>query len=122
MTSRLVLLVFGMTLVIAAAPNGKAIFKGHCTPCHGEDGKGKPAVGTPDFTNAKTQDSLTDEEIIGTITNGRKGTLMPAWKGKLSPEEVSAVASYVRSLGPVGGRVEGREQAVAAIQESRRHR
>jgi len=74
------LLAFGMTLVIAAAPNGEAIFKEHCTHWHREDGKGKLAVGTPDFTNAKTQDSLTDGEIIGTIANGRKGTLMPAWK------------------------------------------
>jgi cbb3-type cytochrome c oxidase subunit III len=95
MTSRLMLLAFGMTLVIAAAPNGEAIFKEHCTHCHGEDGKGKLAVGKPDFTNAKTQDSLTDEEIIGTITNGRKKILMPAWKGRLSTEEISAVASYV---------------------------
>ena len=34
-----------------------------------------------------------------TIGNGRKGTIMPAWKGKLSDEEIAAVAGYVRSLG-----------------------
>jgi mono/diheme cytochrome c family protein len=33
------------------------------------------------------------------ITSGKKGTIMPAWKGKLSPQEISAAASYVRSLG-----------------------
>ena len=52
MTSRLMLLAFGMTLVIATAPNGEAIFKEHCTHCHGEDGKGKLAEGKPDFTSA----------------------------------------------------------------------
>ena len=82
---------------------GEAIFKQNCTPCHGEDGKGKAAVGTPDFTSAKLQASLTDQYILNTITNGKTGTIMPAWKGKLSEEQISAVASYVRSLGG-GGR------------------
>ncbi|SRR5579871_6198209 len=79
--------------------SGEAIFKGHCTPCHGEDGKGKAAVGTPDFTSRKIQASLTDADILNIITNGKKGTIMPAWKGKLSPREIAAAASYVRSLG-----------------------
>lgn len=79
--------------------NGEAIFKGHCTPCHGGDGKGIAAVGTPDFTSRKIQASLTDADIIKIITNGKEGTIMPAWKGKLSPQEIAAAASYVRSLG-----------------------
>ena len=83
--------------------NGEAVFKGHCTPCHGEDGKGKAAVGTPDFTSSKIQSSLTDQDILNTITNGRPGTLMPAWKGKLSTDEISAAAAYVRSLGRAAG-------------------
>lgn len=108
-----------------AAPNGEAILKGHCTPCHGNDGKGKATVGTPDFTTAKIQDSLTGEEIVNTITNGRKGTIMPAWKRELSPEEIAAVASYVRSLVPARGRGKARAQArtqAAAIRASNRHR
>ena len=78
---------------------GAAVFKGHCTPCHGKDGKGEASVGTPDFTSPKIQASLTDSEITDIITNGKKGTIMPAWKGNLSPQEISAAASYVRSLG-----------------------
>jgi hypothetical protein len=75
MTSSLALLALGITLTAVAAPNGEAIFKGHCTPCHGNDGKGRATVGTPDFTTAKIQDSLTDEEIVNTIANVRKGTI-----------------------------------------------
>ena len=88
----------------AIAADGEAVFKARCTACHGQDGKGKAAVGTPDFTSAKTQAGLTDAAIVETITNGRKDTIMPAWKGKLSELEISSVASYVRSLGPMGGR------------------
>ena len=61
------------SVVHAAGPDGHAIFKDHCAGCHGDDGKGISTVGTPDFTDRKIQASLTDEEIIDTITNGRKG-------------------------------------------------
>jgi mono/diheme cytochrome c family protein len=87
------------SVVHAAGPDGHAIFKDHCTGCHGDDGKGISTVGTPDFTDLKVQASVTDEEIIDTITNGRKGTIMPAWKEQLSEQEISAVAEFVRSLG-----------------------
>jgi cytochrome c oxidase cbb3-type subunit 3 len=84
---------------VLGAADGDAVFKGRCTGCHGSDGKGKSAIGTPDFTSAKTQSELSDADLIDTISNGRKGTIMPAWKGKLSGEEISAVATYLRSLG-----------------------
>lgn len=87
------------SVVHAAGPDGHGIFKDHCAGCHGDDGKGISTVGTPDFTDHKIQASLTDEEIIDTITNGKKGTIMPAWKGQLSTQEISAVAEFVRSLG-----------------------
>ena len=110
---RLALIMFSMTAAGVYVPasllspafafandtSGAAVFKDHCTPCHGEDGKGKAPVGTPDFTSPKIQASLTDSEIMDIITNGKKGTIMPAWKGTLSPQEISAAASYVRSLG-----------------------
>lgn len=92
------------SVVLAAGPDGQAIFKDHCAGCHGGDGKGISTVGTPDFTESKVQASLTDEEIIDTITNGRPGTIMPAWKGQLSAQEISAVAVFVRSLGRAAGR------------------
>ena len=110
---KLALIMFSMTAggvyVPASLPSpafafandtsGAAVFKVHCTPCHGEDGKGKASVGTPDFTSPKIQASLTGSEIMDIITNGKKGTIMPAWKSELSPQEISAAASYVRSLG-----------------------
>ena len=86
-------------LAFANDTSGAAVFKSHCTPCHGDDGKGKAFVGTPDFTSSKLQASLTNSEIMDIITNGKKGTIMPAWKGILSAQEISAAASYVRSLG-----------------------
>jgi cbb3-type cytochrome c oxidase subunit III len=99
MTSRIVLLAFLLNAVPTFAADGEAVFKARCVRCHGDDGKGKTKAAPPDLTDPKVQASLTDQEIINTITNGRKGTLMVGWKGKLSAEEISAVAAYVRSLG-----------------------
>ena len=93
-------ILIGFLFVCAlAAADGDSVFKGHCTGCHGSDGKGKAAIGTPDFTSPKTLSGLSDTEVIDIISNGKKGTIMPAWKGKLSDEELAAVAAYVRSLG-----------------------
>jgi cytochrome c oxidase cbb3-type subunit III len=96
--TRRILIGFVFAFALGAA-EGDAVFKARCTACHGADGKGKAAIGTPDFTSAKTLSGLSDTDLIDTVTNGKKGTIMPAWKGKLSDEEIAAAVSYVRSLG-----------------------
>lgn len=97
---RTLLLVLILSAAEAAmAADGAAVFKARCVGCHGEDGKGKTKVNPPDLTDPKIQASLSDDDIVNTIANGRKGTLMLGWKGKLSEQEISAVAAYVRSLG-----------------------
>jgi len=103
MTSKIVLLAFLVNAVPTFAADGEAVFKARCARCHGDDGRGKTKSAPPDLTDPKIQTSLTDADIVNTITNGRKGTAMIAWKGKLSTEEISAVAAYVRSLGRKSG-------------------
>jgi mono/diheme cytochrome c family protein len=83
----------------AASPDGQAIFTHNCSQCHGPNGKGISGMKTPDFTDPKVQARLTDDQIRQTIRDGRKGTAMPAWRGKLSEDEIASVASYVRTLG-----------------------
>jgi len=83
----------------ADANLGMRVFQQQCSMCHGNDGKGLRSVGTPDFTDPQVQAGLTDEAILNTIRNGKPGTDMPAWTGRLSDAEISAVASTVRSLG-----------------------
>ncbi|HXH48012.1 MAG TPA: DUF5777 family beta-barrel protein [Terriglobia bacterium] len=78
---------------------GAKVFIQNCSICHGKDGKGIAAAGTPDFTSPKVQSSLTKETILNTIRRGKRGTLMPAWEGKLSEAEIAAAGSFVKSLG-----------------------
>ena len=89
------------SLAFQAAPpgaSGAAIFKTNCMMCHGADGKGFPALKTPDFTDPKWQSSTTDKEMREVIKNGKKGTTMAAFGAKLKDDEISAVVAYIRSL------------------------
>ena len=77
--------------------------------CHGADGKGFPALKTPNFTDPKWQSSIKDKEMREVIKNGKKGTAMPAFGDKLKDEEISAVIAYIRSLKPRRSRMRSQD-------------
>ena len=81
--------------------DARKLFEANCKKCHGELGKPTErgqSLKAPDFTDKKWQESITDEQIIQSVTDG-KGK-MPSWKKELSSEEIKAVARWVRVLGP----------------------
>ena len=92
-------LALGSAAFAAASKTDAAqTFKSKCSMCHGMDGKGFPAIHTPNFTSPKWQASNTNKEITTTITNGKKGTAMPAFGNKLKAGEIQALVHYIRSL------------------------
>lgn len=92
------LVICGGTLRAAPPPDAAALFNKNCSMCHRADGKGFPALKTPDFTDAKWQAAHADGELAEAIKNGRKGTPMPAFGGKLSDEEIHSLVRYVRTF------------------------
>ena len=86
-----------------AARTPKEIWEERCIACHGEDGKAQTKKGrelkAKDFTRPKWQKHTSDEEIVGTITNGIPKKKMPAFKDKLSAEEIRALVPYLRAFG-----------------------
>ncbi len=72
---------------------GAALFNERCSACHGSD-----AEGTKIAPALKHVDDHSDEELFQIITEGRKGTAMPAWGGKLSAEQIRGLVQYLRSL------------------------
>ncbi len=94
-------LLFYFNAVACGDVDGRKIYENHCKKCHGEFGKPTERgrrLDAPDFTDKRWQWSRTDEQIIDAITNGKNK--MPSWKGELTPEEIQAVARWVRVLGP----------------------
>jgi cytochrome c6 len=81
----------GPTLAVDAA----ALYASKCAACHGKDGKGTSSgqkMGAKDLASEKSEPVA---EIVDDIAKG-KGK-MPAFKGKLSAEEIEALAKYVKA-------------------------
>lgn len=100
----LALLVAGAVSVRAA--DAKEIYEKDCAKCHGADGKGKTKMGeklgVKDYTDAKVQADMKDEDMIKAIKTGVKEkdsdkTKMKAFDS-LSDDEVKALVAYVRKF------------------------
>lgn len=91
------ILVAAALLAIAGpafAADGKALFASKCTACHGADGTGQNPMGKKLGVKDLTVTKLSAEEIEGMVSKG-KGK-MTGFAGKLSPEEIKAVATFVK--------------------------
>jgi cbb3-type cytochrome c oxidase subunit III len=88
------------TRVDVSAADGTALFTNKCALCHEKNGAGKAnwrAKGQPDLRDPNWQKGHTDAQIADSIRNGKE-KFMPAFKGKLSDQEITAVVAYIRTL------------------------
>jgi len=79
-----------------AASQGKAKFVA-CAACHGNDGKGNPALGAPNLTDKVWLHGWGEDAIVAMVNNG-KNNEMPAHADRLSPPQIHVLAAYVWSL------------------------
>jgi mono/diheme cytochrome c family protein len=100
----LTVLVLAASAAALRAEDAGAIWEKSCQKCHGADGKGDTKMGKKldikDLTDAKYQDSFTDEKATKAIKEGIKDgdkTRMKAAEG-LSDDEIKALVAKVRSF------------------------
>jgi len=81
------------------------LFTTNCLACHAIDGTGsllRPALPTlPDFTNAKWQKTQTNDDFFRRIYDGKTvetKPLMPAFKDKLTIDQIRALVDYARAF------------------------
>lgn len=80
---------------------GREFYMKNCFTCHGVkgDGNGPRAyfnIPRPrDFTSDASRRMLNRPRVFDSITNGRVGTVMPAWGKVLSPQEVANITEFV---------------------------
>jgi mono/diheme cytochrome c family protein len=97
----LLLAIIAMMLapLAAFAADGAAVYKAKCATCHGTDGKGETSIGKSmklKSLGAPDVQKTTDADLNKIISDG-KGK-MPAYKGKLSADEIKALVTYIRTL------------------------
>ncbi len=80
-----------------AAAAGK-LFSEQCASCHGDAGKGNPELGAPNLTDKIWLFGSSKATIADGINRGR-GSVMPAWTGRLDDTTIKALAIYVHGLG-----------------------
>jgi mono/diheme cytochrome c family protein len=93
-------IMVALTVVPALAQSsGADTYKAKCMMCHAADGSGSTPAGkamgaipfsSPDLVKAS------DADLIAATKNG-KGK-MPAYSGKLTDEQITAVVAYIRTL------------------------
>jgi cbb3-type cytochrome c oxidase subunit III len=71
--------------------DGKAIFKADCSSCHTLSAAGSTGTVGPNLDQLKPKQAT----VVHQVTNG--GAVMPAFKGKLTPAQIQAVATFVAS-------------------------
>ena len=104
------LLLAGFVLAAAATASYSATvgenWENNCTKCHGEDGKGQTKVGKKlklkDYTDAKVQAEMKDEEMVKAIADGVNDAAgkekMKAYKDELSAAEIKDLVAYIRKF------------------------
>lgn len=89
---------------------GQAVYTENCLACHGEGGKGQPGDWRIRGADGRHPPPPLDDSahawhhptaaLLWTIREGSPGGQgnMPAWKGKLSEQQMQDVVAYIKSL------------------------
>jgi mono/diheme cytochrome c family protein len=72
---------------------GQQVYRQNCASCHGSKGGGGAG---PRLAGVVAERYPSIDDQIAVIVNGRAG--MPSFEDRLSPEDIAAVAAYVRTL------------------------
>lgn len=77
---------------------GAKVYADNCAACHGERGEGNQDLGAPNLADKIWLFGSDKKTIMEGLWNGR-GSVMPAWEGRLDDTTIKALTLYVNSLG-----------------------
>src|SRR3954470_23516220 len=84
----------------AQLARGREVYSANCGRCHGADGQGHTRmaemVEPPDMSDPAWQRARGSSRMIASVANGRGQ--MPAFRKKLSRQDIAAAVAYVRTL------------------------
>ena len=77
---------------------GQSLFAEKCAPCHGQNGEG--GIGSALDPNVFVS-SKTNAEMVAFLLEGRPGTAMAGWKGRLGDSELADIVAFLRTWSPM---------------------
>lgn len=83
------------------AVQGQRLYEGVCVACHGVEGTGNKALGSPDLTDDYWMYGDSTAQLTESIAQGRHG-VMPPWRDMLGETRSRLVGAYVWSLSNPG--------------------
>ena len=100
--NRLFVLAIALSLLTlsasAANPTAADLYKTKCQACHGADGKATAVgkkLGARDFQDPDVA-KMSEEDLAKVTTDGKNK--MPSYKGKLTDDQIKALAKYVKEM------------------------
>ncbi len=81
---------------VAALAEGKAMYRGLCSGCHGGSGRGGKG---PNLTDDRWLHGDKDDDIARVIQNGVPKTTMKKLGESLKDEQIAKIIAYIRQLG-----------------------
>jgi cytochrome c6 len=91
---------FSSPALAADAAAGKGIFTANCAQCHAGGKNLVNAAKTLKKEDLEKYGMYSAEAIIAQVTNGKAA--MPAFKGRLKPDQIENVAAYVLEQADAG--------------------
>lgn len=98
-------LVLALTAALAFAAPAAENWENNCASCHGPDGKAQTKQGKKlkirDYTDAKVQAEMKDEDMLKAILEGVKEgpkERMKGYKDELSEQEAKELVDYIRKM------------------------
>jgi len=104
LSSKLVVLVLvsailSFPVMSFAADGGAELFAAKCQACHGKAGDADSPMakkfGVKPFSSADVQKN-SDADLTNIITKGKDK--MPSYDGKLTPDQIKSLVTYIRTL------------------------
>jgi len=98
-------LALSLGSAVALAAPAADNWDNHCASCHGADGKAQTKTGKKlklkDYTDAKVQAELKDEDMIkatadGVVVDGKEK--MKGFKAELSADEIKDLVAHIRKF------------------------
>jgi len=101
----LTLAISAAALLSASAGDAKETYEKACAKCHGKEGKGDTKMGQKngckDYSDAKVQDAMKDDDAIKAIKEGvkdKEGKVLMKPAEDVSDADIKALVAYMRTF------------------------